>query len=122
MLILSRRVNEAVVIADRLIVTLVRLLPESVELILQEATGGTRTLLELGLQEFVNLGLGTRLTLVEVRMITVCAGTICGGPKARLGFEAPPTISIVRKEVWDVIGPRGPGWYFPGVAAEPSPN
>jgi sRNA-binding carbon storage regulator CsrA len=122
MLVLSRRVNEAVVLADRLIVTVVRLLPESVELILQEATGGPSTFLKLGRQECVDLGLGTRLTLVEVRMITVCAGTTCGGPKARLGFEAPPTISVVRKEVWDVIGSRGPGWYFPGAVVEPSPN
>jgi hypothetical protein len=71
MLVLSRRVNEAVVLADRVIVTLVRLLPESVELSIQHVTGGLSTLVELGLEEFVDIGLGARLTLAT-----------CGQPPA----------------------------------------
>jgi hypothetical protein len=42
--------------------------------------------------------------------------------KARLSFVAPPMVPIIRKEVWDVSGPRGPGWHFPQAVPEPSSN
>jgi sRNA-binding carbon storage regulator CsrA len=123
MLVVSRRVNEAVVLGDRVIITLARLLPNGVVLTIQQGTDGPSTLVELGVEECIDIELGVRLTLVDVRMAAVCPKTICGGLTARLGFEGPPTVPIVRKEVWDMIGPHWPNWYFPlRTAAEPSSN
>ena len=112
MLVLSRGINEAVVLADRIIITLVRLLPERVELTMQATVGGPSTLVVVRLREFIDVGLGARLTLAEVREGSACVGVCCGGPKARLGFETPATVWVSRKEVWDVSGDRGPDWYF----------
>ena len=122
MIVLSRRINESVVVADHIIVTLVRLLPERVELTLRDTVDELSSVVTLELGEFVDVGLGVRLTLAEVRASTDCAGPCCGGPKARLAFEAPMTVSVCRKEVWDMNPARGPGWLFPKYGSTPLPN
>jgi len=122
MFVLSRGINEAVVLADQVIITLVRLLPERVELTMQATEGGPSALVAVELGEFIDVGLGARLTLIEVREGSACVGTCCGGPKARLGFETPAAVRVSRKEVWEVTGDRDPDWYFPKVDTAPSPN
>jgi sRNA-binding carbon storage regulator CsrA len=121
MLILSRGLNEAVVLADRVIVTLVRLLSGRAELAIQSSVGGPSALVELGLGESTDLGLSARVSLVEVREAADCNESCCGGPKARLGFDVPPSVRMSRKELW-VAGSHGPDWYFPKAATAPSPN
>jgi sRNA-binding carbon storage regulator CsrA len=122
MLVLSRGINEAVVLADQVIITLVRLQPERVELTIQATVGEPGALVAVELGEFIDVGLGVRLTLSAVREGSACVGTCCGGPKARLGFQTPATVRVSRKEVWDVMGDRGPDWYFPNVNTAPLPN
>jgi sRNA-binding carbon storage regulator CsrA len=117
MLILSRGVNEAVVLADQVIITLIRLLSDRVELTIRATAGGPSAPVEVRRGESTDLGLGARVTLVEV-----LDASVCGGPKARLGFEAPLTVSVYRKETWDVTGGRGPDWYSPKLGTAPSSN
>ena len=112
MVILTRRLNEAVVFGDRFILTVARLLLEGAELTIQEMAGGPRSLFPVGIGESIDIGLGVRMTLVEI-------GTGCG-LKARLGFDVPANISMYRKEVWEDV--RGPDWYSLGAGGEPSPN
>jgi sRNA-binding carbon storage regulator CsrA len=122
MLVLSRGINEAVVLADQVIITLVGLMPNSVELTLQATEGGPSALLAVELGEFIDVGLGARLTLVEVREGSACVGTCCGGPKARLGFETPTAVRVYRKEMSGVTRDPGSDWYFPKFDTTPSPN
>jgi sRNA-binding carbon storage regulator CsrA len=122
MLVLTRGVNQSVVLADRVIVTLVRLLPEAIELTIQPAEGGPCALVAVGLGEFADVGLDARVSLLEVRQAVSCEGGCCGRPKARLGFETPPAVRVSRKEVWDVTGRREPDWYFPKAGTMPLPN
>jgi sRNA-binding carbon storage regulator CsrA len=113
MVILSRRLNEAVVFGDRFILTVARLLLEGAELTIQEMTGGPPSLSPIGIGDSIDIGLGVRMTLVEI-------GIGSCGMKARLGFDVPANISLYRKEVWDDV--RGPSWYPHGAGGEPSPN
>jgi sRNA-binding carbon storage regulator CsrA len=122
MLVLTRRVNEAVVLADELIVTLVRLLPERVELTIQAIAGGPSAFVAVELGKFADVGRGVRVSLVDVQAAALCSGTGCSQPKARLGFELPPTAWVSRKEVWEVSGGRGPRWYSAGDRSQPSQN
>jgi sRNA-binding carbon storage regulator CsrA len=122
MLVLSRGLNEGVVLGDWVVVTLVRLLPASAALIIGPAAGGPGVLMEVRLGEPLDVGRGARVTLLQVLEASGCGAKSYGGPKARLGFVVPPTVSVRRKEVWETAGGRGPDGYFPGTGAGPSRN
>jgi sRNA-binding carbon storage regulator CsrA len=117
MIILSRRLNESIIIADRdvptgeIVVTVIQLLRTEVELAVADSAGIESVAVVVGHGEFKDLGLGTRVTLVDLQ-----------SSKARLGFEVPSSVSLFRKEVWKNGGGQGPNYPLPQGGLEPSPN
>jgi hypothetical protein len=79
MLVLSRRVNEGVVLGDRVTITLAQLSPKGVLLTIQKGADASRTPVELGPGERVEIELGVRLTLVDVHMAAVCPNSAVAG-------------------------------------------
>ena len=124
MFVFSRRVNDAVLIGDEIAVKVIRILPDAVELRLQETLAGPDTLVTLRLGDVAQVGQSVRVTLRDV-LIAIDEDSV---DKARLGFEAPSDVPLCRGELMPPgfrrqPGPgRGPDWYKPGPGAEPSPN
>jgi len=107
MLLLSRKVNESVVIGDRLVVTVVGITAAAVEVSIQDGDAAPAKVV-LTPDGYCELGLGVRAVVVNVRPPTE------DDPwsRARLGFAAPSDVPFSRKEVWDAIhGGKGPGSY-----------
>ncbi|MBI3409531.1 MAG: hypothetical protein HY040_14415 [Planctomycetes bacterium] len=121
MIVLSRRVNDAVVLADRVIITVIRILPDKAELSVRTDEAGPITLVAVGIGESTDVGFGASMSLTEVRAESLCSGVGCDVPKARLGFDLPPTVSVCRFESYDAHG-RVPKWHFPKAGAAPSLN
>jgi sRNA-binding carbon storage regulator CsrA len=91
MLVLSRAENEGIVLGRSRLVTVARIMHNAVGIVVREFDGAERPLL-LARHESAEVGLGARITLVEI-----------GDIKARLGIEAPKELSVMRKEVWDAV-------------------
>src|SRR5262249_54580572 len=92
MLVLSRHVNDAVVLDDQLIVTVIRLTPSKAELTVSNACVESTYFAKMEIGESIDVGLGTRVTLVDV-----CVG--CGSRKALLSIDAPAEVTSRRHEV-----------------------
>ena len=96
MIVVSREVGNATMIGDDLEVLVESIGQRTVELRVtrREINGRltTETTHRLALKEPLDLGNGCTCTLIDLRP-----------PKARLGFDAPKSTSIHRKEVWEAI-------------------
>jgi sRNA-binding carbon storage regulator CsrA len=112
MLILSRHVNESLVIADSVVVTVLQVLPEVVQLAVGNIAGTDNIPFSLTVGASQKFEPGARITLVEMK-----------SSKARLGIDAEPGISVYRKEVWDAMGrPTGLPYPLPETGRDPSLN
>ena len=92
MLVLSRRVNEALVIGDRFILTLARLSFDLAELALLDMDSGADKSFALRSGEAKDIGQDVTVSLIEIRE-----------DRARLGLEAPASLAVHRKEVSDAV-------------------
>ena len=88
MLVLSRAVGESVVIED-VNLCLVRTTSQYAEVSLTKLSGGKSVVVTLPLQKKVDI-------CYDVEAVFVATN----GEKARLGFEYPNGVSVLRREFW----------------------
>ena len=91
MFILTRRVGQAVLISNRVLLTLSEVGAVDVELAMVDHTQGQAFSIRLGLGESTEIGSNVRIALTN----------ILPGPQANLGFEGPAGTTFHRKEVLD---------------------
>ena len=89
MFVLSREIGESVLIED-VDVRLIRMTPRYAEVSLAKLTGGAPVVVTLPLQKKVHICYDVQAVFVSTK-----------GDMARLGFEYPADISIVRREFSD---------------------
>ena len=99
MLVISREINQSVMVGDDLRITLNRVRGDRVSLRLDErvadATPGTaESVVTLRLDEAHRCGTDVTVTIVHVR-----------GDRVRLGFTAPASVAVHRQEVYDAVHP-----------------
>lgn len=87
MLVISRRIQESIIVNDVLVVTVTDISDGTVELSLATIEGGVLRTLFLNREEYAPVCSGVRVCLIE-----------CSTKKVRLGIEYPPQITIARHE------------------------
>src|SRR5262245_3263228 len=97
MLVLPRGLHESVVIGDAFLVTVIGIQNKAVDLAIKRRDNQAPVFVTLDLGETWEVGLDVQVSMVGT------VPRLNQLPKARLGLQGPPSVSIHRKEVWDAI-------------------
>jgi len=103
MLVLTRDVGQSVVIGDELIVTVARIEPPLITLSVKTLSTRERRLVRMAKGERMSVPhIHAEIELVDVRGVGDTA-------QARIGFEAPRDVSVMRAELRNILDPDALG-------------
>jgi sRNA-binding carbon storage regulator CsrA len=97
MLVLPRRLGESIVISDTLFLTLVAILPSAVELAVFDSLVRVHSTICVDEGNATSVAPHTRVIFCGVGQ----TGSI------RIGIDTPSGLSILRKELWDILPGHG---------------